>query len=84
MHLIHVKVSFKDPLLKLVGNIHGLGVVPDRSIHDGNALGTSVSPATSRRRSGEARDRASFSTRTHVVCPIEAFYENKDKSAQCS
>jgi hypothetical protein len=61
----------------LVGVIHGLGVVSNRSIHDGDTLGAGVSPATSRGRSGEARYRASLSTGTHVVCPVEAFCKTK-------
>ena len=75
--LIHIKVAFEDPLLKLVGNIHGLGVVSDRGVHDSDAFGAGVSPAASRRGSGKARDRASLGAGTHVVCPVEAFCKTK-------
>jgi hypothetical protein len=74
---VHVKIALKYPLLELVGDVHGLGVVSDRGIHDSDALGARVGPATSRRRSGEARDRASLGTGTHVVCPVEAFCRTK-------
>ena len=77
---VHVKVSLENPLLELVGDIDRLGVVPDGGIHDGNALGTGVSPATGGRRSGEAGDGASLSTGTHVVGPIEAFCKKKETS----
>ena len=77
--LVHVKIAFKDALLELVGNIHGLGVVSDRSIHDGDAFGAGMGPATSRRGSRETRDGAPLSTRTHVVCPVEAFCKTKRK-----
>ena len=76
-NLVHVKVALKYALLELVGNIHGLGVVSDRCVHDGDAFGAGVSPAASRRGSGEARDGASLSTGTHVVCPVEAFCKTK-------
>lgn len=52
--LVHVEIAFEDPLLELVGNVDWLGIVPDRSVHDGDALGASVSPATSRGRGREA------------------------------
>lgn len=70
--LVKIKIALENPLLELVGDLDRLGVVPDGGIHDGNALGTGVSPATGGRRSGEAGDGASLSTGTHVVGPIEA------------
>ena len=76
--LVKIKIALEDPLLELVGDLDRLGVVPDGGIHDGNALGTGVSPATGGRRSREAGDGASLSTGTHVVGPIEALCKNKN------
>jgi len=52
--LVHIKVALEDPLLELVGDVDWLGVVSDRSVHDGDALRASVSPAASWRGSRHA------------------------------
>ena len=69
---VHVEITLEDSLLILVGDVDGLGVVSDRTVHDGKTLCSGVRPAANRGRSGETGNRAALGTRTHVVSPVEA------------